>query len=106
MANKKTMRKRIRHDLLEKLKCNGTSGQHYIDLVEDYMELWDIKNMLTQDIQERGAVVVYVSNTGNENLKKNESVGELVKVNDRMVKLLDAIGISPAQVSDEDDEEM
>lgn len=106
MANKKTMRKRIRHDLLEKLECNGTSGQHYMDLVEDYMALWDIKNMLTQDIQERGAVVVYVSNTGNENLKKNESVGELVKVNDRMVKLLDALGISPAQVSDEDDEEM
>jgi hypothetical protein len=30
------------------------------------------------------------------NKKKNDSVGELVKVNDRMVKLLDALGIAPA----------
>lgn len=102
----KDLRKAIKTDLLEQLERNGTVGQYYQDLVSDYMQLWDIKNMLIEDIEDRGAVVEYVSNTGTSNKKKNDSVGELVKVNDRMVKLLDAIGITPAQVDGDVSDEM
>ncbi len=92
---KKSMRKAIKTDLMEQMERNGTTGQYYTDLVDDYMALWDVKKLLLADIQERGAVVDYISNNGTMNKKKNDSVGELVKVNDRMVKLLDALGIAP-----------
>lgn len=102
----KDMRKAVEMDLLGQLGRNGAIGQHYIDLVGDYMALWDVKSLLMADIKERGAVVDYVSNNGTMNKRKNDSVGELVKVNDRMVKLLDALGISPAGEGSAADDEM
>ena len=68
------------------------------------MSLWDAKNLLKADVKERGAVVEYVSNNGTINKRKNESVGELVIVNDRMVKLLEALGITPDGAVNDDDE--
>ena len=38
------------------------------------------------------------------NIKKNESVGEFLKVNAQMIKLLDSMGIVPAPEVEEDDE--
>lgn len=99
-----TKRSEIRKDLLDELERNGTVGKYYTDLVDDYMSLWDAKNLLKADVKERGAVVEYVSNNGTINKRKNESVGELVKVNDRMVKLLEALGITPDGAVNDDDE--
>ena len=103
---KKALKKQIKQDLLDQLDRNGTHGDYYQDLVEDYMTLWDAKNALVEDINKRGVVVEYTSNTGQTNMKKNESVGELLKVNAQMTKLLDALGITPAQVIGDDDDEM
>ncbi len=103
---KNKLRDEIKRDLTDQIERNGTNGRYYEDLIEDYMKLWDTKNMLIADIESRGAVVDYVSNNGTTNKRKNESVGELVKVNDRMIKLLDAIGISPLQTESDDDDEM
>lgn len=99
-----TKRSEIRKDLLDELERNGTVGKYYTDLVDDYMTLWDTKNLLKADVKERGAVVEYISNNGTVNKRKNESVGELVKVNDRMVKLLEALGITPDGAVNDDDE--
>ena len=99
-----TKRSEIKKDLLDELERNGTVGKYYTDLVDDYMTLWDTKNLLKADVKERGAVVEYVSKNGTINKRKNESVGELVKVNDRMVKLLEALGITPDGAVNDDDE--
>lgn len=100
------LRNQIEKDLLDQLERNGTVGEHYKDLVGDYMSLWDTKNLLSADIKKRGAVIDYESNTGTINKRKNDSVGELVKVNMQMIKLLDAMGIKPAQAGDPEDDEM
>ena len=50
-------RKEIHEDLLDQLERNGVYGQHYIDLVSDYMALWDVKNKLIQDIEIKGVSV-------------------------------------------------
>lgn len=103
---KKELRKAIKAELMEQLERNGTVGKYYTDLVDDYMELWDAKNLLAADIRKRGAVVDYISNNGTKNKRKNDSIGELVKVNDRMVKLLDALGIAPVPAGSGLDDEM
>lgn len=103
---KRSLRSAIKQDLLDQLERNGTTGKYYTDLVDDYMTAWDTKNQLAADIAKRGAVVDYVSNTGQTNKRKNESVGEFLKTNAQMLKLLDCIGIKPAQVEVDLDEEM
>lgn len=99
------LRETIRADLLGQLERNKTGGSYYADLVDDYMELWDTKNKLTADIRERGVTVTRVTQAG-VNTGKNDSVGELVKLNAQMLKLLDSLGIKPAQADGDGDEEM
>ena len=40
------------------------------------------------------------------NLKKNDSVDQLIKLNAQMLKLLDSLGIKPAQSDGHTDDEM
>lgn len=42
-AKKNDLRERIRQDLLDQLESDGTVGEYYIDLVGDYMSMWDTK---------------------------------------------------------------
>lgn len=44
----------IKKALLDQLKRNGMTGKHYVDLVNDYMRLWEVKNKLQDDIRTRG----------------------------------------------------
>lgn len=85
----------IRVDLLDQMQRRGLYGKQYEDLVEDYIALWDVKEKLIADIKKRGAVVDYVSNNGTTNKRKNDSVGDLLKVNGQMLKILDALGLDP-----------
>ena len=99
---KDELREEIRGQLLDRLDQEGTLGQFHLDLVEDYMALWDTKNALIEDVRRRGAVVPYTSNTGQVNEKKNESVGELLKVNGQMLKILESLGVKPGTAPDDD----
>ena len=106
MKNDSGLRAEIRQDLLDQLERNGTVGKYFTDLVEDYMKLWDAKNDLSADVEARGAKV-YVETATTRNLKTNDSVPDLLKVNAQMLKILDCIGIKPAQMDgDTGDEEM
>ena len=75
---KRIIRKRLYHqiraDLLDQLERNGTLGKYYIDLVDDYMDLWVTKCLLVEDIQERGVTVEYNNGGGQAGKKKNDSI--------------------------------
>jgi len=103
MAKNPVKKTKIKTDLLDQLERNGTVGQYYIDLVNDYMELWDTKKKLIADIKERGVTVKYQNGENQWGYKKNDSVEQLIKVNQQMLKLLDALGIKPSQDGDPDD---
>lgn len=106
-SGQKFTRQELKYDLLDQLERNGTVGKYYEDLVEDYMNLWHTKNMLTEDIMERGVTVSYKNGENQYGTKKNESVEQLLKVNKQMLSLLDNLGVKPTQtVKDDDDEEM
>ncbi|MED1382076.1 P27 family phage terminase small subunit [Bacillus mycoides] len=98
-----TLRTLIQNDLMNQLKVNKTSGAQYTDLVADYMALWDIKNNLISDIEERGVVVEW-SNGKQKGKKKNESIQELNKTNAQMLKLLEALGLKATEIEVEDDD--
>lgn len=96
--------KGIRKDLLDQLERNGTVGQYYMDLVDDYMDMWLTKQALVADIQDRGIQILGYSASGAPVIKKNESVESRIKINAQMLKLLSEIGIKPVQDSGDGDD--
>ena len=107
-TKKSELREQIRQDLIDQLERQGIYGRHYLDLVEDYMALWDTKNALISDIQKRGVMVRYQNGQNQWGHKKNDSVGNLVKVNKQMQELLKELGLRAAdfEADSNDDEEM
>ncbi|MDA1795695.1 P27 family phage terminase small subunit [Bacillus cereus group sp. BY8-1LC] len=85
---RETLRKRIEKDLTRQLKEKKIMGNHYEDLVQDYLSLWDLKCILIDDIEETGIKV-----SGMHGPKSNPSINDLHKTNDRMIKILDALGL-------------
>lgn len=102
MATKKT---NIKNDLLDQLERNGVYGNHYIDLVNDYMALWDVKNKLIKDIKEKGVSVRYQNGENQFGYKKNDSVRELTNVNNQMLRLLDSLGLKASKFESDDYED-
>lgn len=97
------LRKEIKEDLLLQLSINETEEKRYIDLIDDYMSLWDIKNRLIADIKDRGVTVEW-NNGRQTGFKKNDSVSELVKVNTQMLKILNDLNLKPSPKVDDDDD--
>ena len=89
---------KIREDLLDQLDRNGTYGEQFKDLVEDYMAFWITKSLLIEDINKRGVNVKYN--------KKNDSIAELNKTNAQMLKLLNELGIKATVADGGDDDEL
>ncbi len=107
-AKKNQIREQIKQDLTDQLERQGVYGQHFLDLIEDYMALWDTKNALIKDIKERGVTTKYQNGANQWGYKKNDSVSELVKVNAQMLKILGELGLRAAdfEADSDDDEEM
>ena len=98
-------RNTIKKDLINQLAKNGNTSRYYLDLVDDYMRLWDTKNALFEDIEERGVVTSYNNGGGQSGFKQNDSISQALKVSDRMTKILDSLGIKPSLVVVDDDED-
>ena len=94
----KNKRESIRQSLLKQLEENGVKGAHYVDLVEDYMSMWDIKNNLIADIQKRGVNVEYQNGPNQWGHKKNDSLQELTRTNAQMLKILYDLGLRAADL--------
>jgi len=97
MGNKKiTKREKIEFSLMEQLAIFGAMKDHYADLINDYMDFWDVKNSLIKDIKTRGITFKDFSSVGVEMSKNNPSVKELVMVNKQMLSLLKELGLNTA----------
>lgn len=90
------LRKRIENDLTKQLKKKSIVGSHFEDLVQDYLSLWDLKCDLIENIQVDGIQV-----PGMHGPKSNPSINDLHKTNDRMLKILDALGLEASPVAKE-----
>ncbi|MBF7097586.1 RNA polymerase subunit sigma-70 [Alkalibacter mobilis] len=104
MAKRKTnFEKELLTDLMDQLDENGMAGKHYDNLIEDYLELFRLKNILIEDLQVNGLRIRYLTGNGFESEKPNESLERLVKVNAQMLKILGELDLKKPKVVDEDD---
>lgn len=101
MATKKAD---VRESLIQQLKAKGADISVFTDQVDDYIKLWEIKEMLAKDIKSRGVVYEDVSAVGVKMKKNNPSVKEIVGVNRQMLAILDKLSITPALTKPTDDE--
>lgn len=101
------LRRKIELAIIKQLKEKQVYRfAHYQDLVNDYMKFWDFKNMLQDDIDEKGVSIEWRNSETQYGYKKNDSVSELLKVNTQMLKILYDLGVraSDLEIEEEDEE--
>lgn len=98
--------KELRDELLDQLARAGNVKRYFEDLVEDYMQLYVTKTLLQADIAERGVRVFYNNGGGQFGYKKNDSVEQMLKVNTQMLKILEALNITPEDDEPDDEDEL
>lgn len=97
--------RRIRSSLVDQLERSGNATAYYLNLVNDYMMLYTIKELANADVMENGITVEWRNSETQYGRKQNESVNQILKTNQQMIKLLKMLRIEPNS-SYEDDEEM
>ena len=95
-------RSNVKTSLICALRQKGADTDQFLNLVDDYMALWDIKNKLAADVRKRGIVYKDVSATGVPMQKNNPSVKELVNVNRQMLAILKELGITADKCGGDD----
>lgn len=96
-------KKEIKASLLEQLKAKGKNTKYYLDMVDDYMSYYDLKKRLKIDIKKNGVRYVTYNGNGKKVEKVNESITNLHKTTQTMLKILQDLGLQdPILGSDED----
>ena len=100
MATKKrsTVRKEVKKTLLEQLKNKGADVALFMDQIEDYMAMWDLKEQLIEDIRKYGIRT--------PDGKDNTSAKQLPIVNRQMLALLKILKIDTEGVINGNEDEL
>lgn len=96
----------IKQSLMDQLERMGNDTPHNIDLINDYMKMYIVKEVAYMDIQERGSTIEWQNSATQKGVKRNESVDIMLKTNQQMLKLLGELGIQAQTGADLDDEEL
>ena len=92
----KTIRKRVEKSLRQQLVSKGADVEIFKNLIDDYMGLWDLKEMYFEDVKENGLRV---------DGKENTSPKQIPIVNRQMLAILKQMDITTDNVVREDGEE-
>lgn len=96
--------KEIKDDLLEQLRRRGMYQSYYLDLVNDYMTYYKMKNDLKKDIKEKGFHITVRTGNGHMATKENGAYKQIQSITVTMLKILDNLGLkTPIAEDDEDD---
>lgn len=83
-----TIRKNLRKTMLENLEARGLIEPIYSDMVEEYMELWERRRQLAEDVKTRGVSVYDVKG----HLTENRSISLGIQVSKQMLAIYAALG--------------
>ena len=92
----KTIRKRVEKSLRQQLVSKGADVEIFKNMIDDYMRLWDLKEMYFEDVKENGLRV---------DGKENTSPKQIPIVNRQMLAILKQMDITTDNVVREDGEE-
>lgn len=92
----KTIRKRVEKSLRQQLVSKGADVEIFKNMIDDYMRLWDLKEMYFEDVKENGLRV---------DGKENTSPKQIPIVNRQMLAILKQMDITTDNVVREDGED-
>lgn len=93
-ADKETIREDIRNQLDDLQKY----GKFYDDLVDEYIYLITVREKLKTDIRKKGVRYTFTNGNGKEQEKPNESISNLIKVEQIMLKIINDLGINQPSI--------
>ncbi|AQY37900.1 MULTISPECIES: P27 family phage terminase small subunit [Bacillus cereus group] len=97
----------IKQDLLQQLENSGLYGMHYIDLVDDYMTMFDAKNKLAREMKKNGPMIEWQNSESQKGVKANPATKEFRETNKRMTELLKVLGLKePVYEGNDDDDDI
>ncbi len=102
-TSQKAKREELRRELVRIVGARWPGSATHIDLVDDYLALWDDKCTLRKDIRRRGRKVTKLDSRGQKQLVNNDSIDQIIKINAQMLSLLKAMDLDPAYMQGEDD---
>ena len=95
-------RAKIRESLIRQLEVKNANVAHFMDLICDYMVLYDTKKALQKDIKKRGVSYETMSSSGFPIIKQNQSFKDLVAVEKQMMAMLKEMGLTTDAPTGED----
>ena len=81
--------KKLRDSLIDNLLSRGITEDVFTDKVQEYMDLWQRRQELEEDIEERGIVIEDAKRGG---LVENRSVSLEVQISRQMLAIFKALG--------------
>ncbi|EJR40767.1 P27 family phage terminase small subunit [Bacillus cereus] len=96
----------IKQDLLQQLENSGLYGMHYIDLVDDYMTMFDVKNKLAREMKKNGPMIEWQNSESQKGVKANPATKEFRETNKRMTELLKVLGLKEPVYEGNDDDDI
>ncbi|MHB0801110.1 P27 family phage terminase small subunit [Bacillus thuringiensis] len=97
----------IKQDLLQQLENANLNGMHYVDLVDDYITLFDTKNKLAREIKKNGPMIEWQNSEIQKGMKANPATKEFRETNKRMTDLLKVLGLKePVYDGSNDDDDV
>lgn len=97
-----TKLEKIKKSLIAQLKQRGADTPYALELVDRYLDLCRLEDLLWADINERGVSILQ----SNGYIKQNESVGNVQKTNARKTGLLKELGLKVADINEVEDDEL
>ncbi len=85
---------KIKESLIKQLEVKHANVAHFMDLIFDYIVLYDTKKALQKDIKKRGVSYETTSASGYKITKQNQSVKDLVAVEKQMMSMLKEMGLT------------
>ena len=80
--------KAMKESLIRQLELRGMKAEFYMDMIDDYVYYWSLKKKLITDIRAKGLRYETINGNGVTVEKANESVVNLQKTTDTMLKIL------------------
>lgn len=84
----------IENDIKRQLDNLSKFGKFYDDLVNEYIYLITVREKLKTDIRKKGVRYTFTNGNGKEQEKPNESIANLIKVEQIMLKIVNDLGIN------------
>lgn len=97
--------KEIKQSLMEQLRLQNKTDKFYEDLVNDYVEYWNLKKKLIADVKKKGIRYETVNGNGITVEKANESIQNLQKTTVTMLKILSDLNLKEPLIDNTSEDE-